>query len=102
MGTTRNSALVRRAMGAVALLALVGAACTRPKAAAGRPDPAVVRDAHFTCPQEATSIGAAAPAPLSGRKLAVATTVAPLTSIVANVAGDRATVTGVIPEGQDS
>jgi ABC-type Zn uptake system ZnuABC Zn-binding protein ZnuA len=32
----------------------------------------------------------------------VATTVAPITSIVANVAGDRAEVHGVIPEGSDS
>jgi len=32
----------------------------------------------------------------------VATTVAPITSIVANVAGDRADVQGVIPEGSDS
>jgi ABC-type Zn uptake system ZnuABC Zn-binding protein ZnuA len=39
---------------------------------------------------------------LNGRKLKVATTVAPITSIVANVAGDRAEVHGVIPEGSDS
>ena len=30
------------------------------------------------------------------------TTVSPLTSIVANVVGDRATVTGIVPEGTDS
>jgi ABC-type Zn uptake system ZnuABC Zn-binding protein ZnuA len=35
-------------------------------------------------------------------KLQVDSTVAPITSIVANVAGDRAEVHGVIPEGQDS
>lgn len=35
-------------------------------------------------------------------KLAVATTVAPLTSIVATVAGDLATVTGIVPEGTNS
>ena len=40
-----------------------------------------------------------APAP---QRLLVATTVAPITSIVASVAGDRARVEGVIPEGQDS
>ena len=32
----------------------------------------------------------------------MATTVAPITSIVANIAGDRADVQGIIPEGQDS
>ena len=35
-------------------------------------------------------------------KLQVITTVAPITSIIANVAGDRANVRGVIPEGSDS
>jgi ABC-type Zn uptake system ZnuABC Zn-binding protein ZnuA len=37
----------------------------------------------------------------SGR-LAIATTVAPITSIVATVAGDRADITGIVPEGTDS
>jgi ABC-type Zn uptake system ZnuABC Zn-binding protein ZnuA len=35
-------------------------------------------------------------------QLQVATTVAPITSIVANVAGDRARVTGIVPEGTNS
>jgi ABC-type Zn uptake system ZnuABC Zn-binding protein ZnuA len=35
-------------------------------------------------------------------KLQVVTTVAPLTSIAANIAGDRAHVTGIVPEGSDS
>ena len=35
-------------------------------------------------------------------KLSVVTTVAPITSIVENIAGDRATVTGIIPEGTNS
>ncbi len=35
-------------------------------------------------------------------KLAVVTTVAPLTSIAANVAGDLAEITGVVPEGTNS
>jgi ABC-type Zn uptake system ZnuABC Zn-binding protein ZnuA len=39
--------------------------------------------------------------PADGR-LSLVTTVAPLTSIVANVAGDRATVTGIVPEGTNS
>jgi ABC-type Zn uptake system ZnuABC Zn-binding protein ZnuA len=37
-----------------------------------------------------------------GDRLRVVTTVAPLTSIVSAVAGDRATVTGLVPEGTNS
>ncbi len=36
-----------------------------------------------------------------GKKVVV-TTVAPITSIVANIAGDRVTVTGIVPEGTNS
>jgi len=36
------------------------------------------------------------------KKLHVVTTVAPITSIVANVAGDRAVVNGLVPEGTNS
>jgi ABC-type Zn uptake system ZnuABC Zn-binding protein ZnuA len=35
-------------------------------------------------------------------KLEVATTVAPITSIVANIGGDRVKITGVVPEGTNS
>ena len=35
-------------------------------------------------------------------KLQVATTVAPITSIVANIGGDRVTITGIVPEGTNS
>jgi len=38
----------------------------------------------------------------TGRKLKVVTTVAPITSIAANVAGDLADVEGVVPEGTNS
>ncbi|MBW3573906.1 MAG: metal ABC transporter substrate-binding protein [Actinobacteria bacterium] len=37
-----------------------------------------------------------------GERLRIATTVAPLTSIVANIAGDRADITGIVPEGTNS
>ncbi len=37
-----------------------------------------------------------------GDRLAIATTVAPITSIVANIAGDRADITGIVPEGTNS
>jgi ABC-type Zn uptake system ZnuABC Zn-binding protein ZnuA len=49
-----------------------------------------------------------APAPafafsgVSGRRLQVTTTVAPITSIVANIAGDAADVRGIVPEGTNS
>src|SRR5690349_6012398 len=38
----------------------------------------------------------------SRQTLQVVTTVAPITSIVENIAGDKITLTGVIPEGIDS
>ena len=44
----------------------------------------------------------ALPARLSAAPLRVVTTVAPITSIVENVAGDRAQVTGIVPEGVNS
>ena len=42
------------------------------------------------------------PAGAPDGRIKVVTTVSPLTSIVANVVGDRATVTGIVPEGTDS
>ena len=42
------------------------------------------------------------PAARGGDRLQVVTTVSPLTSIVANVAGERATITGIVPEGSNS
>jgi ABC-type Zn uptake system ZnuABC Zn-binding protein ZnuA len=58
--------------------------------------------AKFSCPDSAKSAGADAKRPLAGGKLQMVTTVAPITSIVANIAGDKAEVHGVIPEGEDS
>ena len=40
--------------------------------------------------------------PVGEQKLRIVTTVAPITSIVENVAGDKADVTGIIPEGINS
>jgi ABC-type Zn uptake system ZnuABC Zn-binding protein ZnuA len=37
-----------------------------------------------------------------GDRLTIATTVAPLTSIVAGIVGDRAAITGIVPEGTNS
>ena len=49
---------------------------------------------------DGSPIGASAAA--AKARIEVATTVAPITSIVAQVAGDRVKITGVVPEGTDS
>ena len=46
--------------------------------------------------------GAIAPRHDEDGRLQVATTVAPITSIVANIVGDRADVAGIVPEGTNS
>lgn len=48
---------------------------------------------------ETPAVGASGGGPT---KLTVATTVAPITSIVSNIVGDRATVVGIVPEGTNS
>ncbi len=63
---------------------------------------AIRKDASFSCPDAAAQAGKAGSSLRPDHRLQVATTVAPITSIVANVAGDRADVHGVIPEGSDS
>jgi ABC-type Zn uptake system ZnuABC Zn-binding protein ZnuA len=63
---------------------------------------AAARVASFTGPASARAVGARRSGPAKGGRLQVVTTVAPITSIVANVAGDLADVHGVIPEGSDS
>ncbi|HSH22473.1 MAG TPA: metal ABC transporter substrate-binding protein, partial [Acidimicrobiales bacterium] len=52
-----------------------------------------------------SSAGPGKPSSASGAaagRLRIATTVAPITSIVASIAGDRADITGIVPEGTDS
>ncbi|HZQ87735.1 MAG TPA: metal ABC transporter substrate-binding protein, partial [Acidimicrobiales bacterium] len=88
---------------AAGLAAAVLAGCGRSSAASGTyiyPVPKALDD--YACPAGANHAGAARPEPRNGGRLQVATTVAPITSIVAEVAGDRADVRGVIPEGTDS
>jgi ABC-type Zn uptake system ZnuABC Zn-binding protein ZnuA len=46
--------------------------------------------------------GNAVPAAAESDRLQIVTTVAPITSIVSNVVGDRADVTGIVPEGTNS
>ena len=94
-----------RTPAATAILVLGAAVlsgCGSGSSATAAPPAAIRADADFACPPSANEAGAARPGPLTGKKLQVDTTVAPITSIVANVAGDRADVHGVIPEGTDS
>ena len=54
------------------------------------------------CSSSASSQLPAGGATAQDGRLSVVTTVAPITSIVANVAGERAVVTGIVPEGTNS
>ena len=56
-------------------------------------------DDAFAAARAGCRAGEAVPA---GTRLKIATTVAPITSIVANVAGDLADITGIVPEGTNS
>ena len=87
------------------LTLLAGSACSSEETAAGTADErASARDrvAAFACPDRAIVAGADRDGPADGKRLRVVTTVAPLTSIVANVAGSLADVRGLVPEGADS
>jgi ABC-type Zn uptake system ZnuABC Zn-binding protein ZnuA len=96
------------AMAVALAVPLTMAACTTATGSTGSGAEApttrgtVAAPSPFTCPARATGAGEARPGPDPGQKLEVVTTVAPITSIVANVAGDAAAVTGIIPEGDDS
>jgi ABC-type Zn uptake system ZnuABC Zn-binding protein ZnuA len=61
-------------------------------------------DAETTGDPQAAAVAACeagTPVP-EGQRLRISSTVAPITSIVANVAGDRADITGLVPEGTNS
>lgn len=84
---------------------LTAAACTTDEPTIDAADERFMakdRVAGFTCPTRATDAGADRDGPSNGERLQVVTTVAPLTSIVANVAGSAADVRGLVPEGADS
>ena len=87
-----------------ALIASVAGCADSPKVSSGSPKAtaAAARVASFECPAAVRSAGTPSGGPSAGTKLQVVTTVAPITSIVANIAGDRATVRGIVPEGEDS
>ena len=46
--------------------------------------------------------GAASGSNSKDDRVAIATTVAPITSIAANIGGDRVSITGIVPEGTNS
>ncbi len=74
----------------LAVVSLTMAACSTPQNQSLSPDP------------EVTATSAAAKDKKTQNQLLVVTTVAPLTNIVSNIAGDRVKVQGIIPEGTDS
>lgn len=93
----------------LAALLLAGAACSSDEAATTPDGDATAeqtspreRVAAFTCPDRATQAGADRDGLADGQRLQVVATVAPLTSIAANVAGDLADVRGLVPEGVNS
>jgi ABC-type Zn uptake system ZnuABC Zn-binding protein ZnuA len=93
----------RRGLGAVLALGLAAAACGSANASGDQgSDAAIAKVADFVCPASAGTVGTAGTGPIGKGRLQVLTTVAPITSIVANVAGDKADVHGIIPEGEDS
>ncbi len=64
---------------------------------------AVASNAASEAPTDSATSGCDLGTPVSGRPLVVATTVAPITSIIANIAaGTPTTVTGLVPEGTNS
>ena len=63
---------------------------------------AVLATAALTACGSSDPAETAGPAASDDGALRIVTTVAPITSIVANVAGDRAEVVGVVPEGTNS
>ncbi len=78
------------------------AACGNNTSASNNSSAAQAKVATFVCPATASQVGAVKSGPRNGSRLQIVTTVAPITSIVANIAGDKADVRGAIPEGTDS
>lgn len=81
---------MKRTLVWLSVLSMAFSACSAPQNTAVAPSPsATISPAQSTDTQ-------------NQKKPLVVTTVAPLTNIVSNIAGDRATVKGIIPEGTDS
>ena len=66
-----------------------------------RADETVPAPPSATSPSTGTGAGGAGSAPEAARPVVV-TTVAPITSIVSNIVGERAEVVGIVPEGTNS
>lgn len=82
--------VIKKLYGLVLLLSIVTVACTKPENTAVAPNPSTTEAATQTSDKKTQN------------KPLVVTTVAPLTNIVSNIAGDRVEVKGIIPEGTDS
>jgi ABC-type Zn uptake system ZnuABC Zn-binding protein ZnuA len=74
-------------------LLVLGAACAAADAGADMPDASVQTAAREAC---------LAGSPITDGRLLIASTVAPITSILANIVGDAADVVGLVPEGTNS
>ena len=84
-------------------LSLLATACVDTTSSQGSDTSAAKTElAGFSCPKRALTAGSTRAGPAAGAKLQIVTTVAPITSIVANVAGDKADVRGIVPEGTNS
>lgn len=82
--------VIKKLYGLVLLLSIVTVACTKSENTAVAPNPSTTEAATQTSDKKTQN------------KALVVTTVAPLTNIVSNIAGDRVEVKGIIPEGTDS
>ena len=91
----------RRHAAVLGRVVLAGSICLSGAALATGVAGAAVAAKPFTCPAPAKGAGTTRPGPARD-KLQVVTTVAPINSIVSNIAGDKAEVRGVIPEGTNS
>lgn len=81
---------MKKLSGLLLVLSLCGVACSRIQPQVVSPSPRVTSASVSTGEQKVA------------HKLLVVTTVAPLTNIVSNIAGNRLNVKGIIPEGTDS
>jgi len=77
---------------------LIVAIATLASACAGSTDTPSSADPQTEALSRCNAVAAVAP----GEKVNIATTVAPITSIVANIAGGLADITGIVPEGTNS
>jgi ABC-type Zn uptake system ZnuABC Zn-binding protein ZnuA len=85
-----ESIVIKKLYGIVVLLSTATVACSQPQNTAVTPNPSTTQSTTQTSDKKTQN------------KPMVVTTVAPLTNIVSNIAGDRVEVKGIIPEGTDS